>query len=36
METVPELLGVVGTWLWHPLEPENQPEIKKNNVEILA
>ena len=35
-QTVPELLGVVGTGLGHPLEPENQPEIKKNNFEILA
>ena len=28
-ETVPGLLGVVGTVLGHPLELENQPEIKK-------
>ena len=35
-ETVPYLLGVVNTGLMHPLEPENQPEIKKNNFEILA
>ena len=28
-ETVPELLGVVGTGLGHPLKVENQPEIEK-------
>ena len=28
-ETVPVLLGVVGTGLDHPLKLENQPEIKK-------
>ena len=28
-ETVPELLGVVGNGLGHPLTVENQPEIEK-------
>ena len=28
-EIVPELLGVVGTGLGHPLKLENQPEIRK-------